>query len=90
MICIWCKKDYPKLSLEHAIPDALGCPKGLELTNVACVHCNDRLGKKVDLALVKQFETMTVMYGVRRKNGRKPKIASWSALTSEYTDEGQV
>ena len=33
MICIWCLNDFPKLSLEHGIPEALGCPVGEALGN---------------------------------------------------------
>ena len=88
MICIWCKQDFTKLSKEHAIPHALGCPEDLILANVACMKCNTELGRKVDAALVKQFEVLTVFYGVRRKNGRQPTIASWSALASEHTVDG--
>jgi hypothetical protein len=87
MICIWCKKDFPKLSLEHGIPEALACPPELELRNVACPKCNNDLSR-VDKALIKSFEMITVMYGVPRKKGRPPVIASWRPIRSEHRADG--
>lgn len=31
--------DFPELSIEHAIPEALACPANLVLRNVACARC---------------------------------------------------
>lgn len=87
MICIWCLEDYPKLSLEHVIPEALGCPPDLELDYITCVKCNNQLGT-IDHGLVKQFEPITVMYGVRRKNGKTPTIDSWRAISSKHKVDG--
>lgn len=87
MICIWCGGDFAKLSIEHAIPEALACPPDLILKNVACAPCNNGFSK-VDRALVRQFETISVMYGVPRKRGRKPTIDGWSALASSNGAEG--
>ena len=87
MICIWCKKQSEKLSLEHAIPEGLACPPELELHDVACRRCNNALSR-VDRALVKQFEILTVLYGVRRKKGRAPTINSWTAVRSAQRPDG--
>lgn len=87
MICIWCKKDFAKLSLEHAIPEGLACPPELELRDVACTRCNNGLSQ-VDRALIKQFEMLTVMYGVPRKKARAPMINSWQAIRSEQRKDG--
>lgn len=87
MICIWCKTEHSSPSKEHAIPDAIGCPPELLLYNVACARCNNALGK-VDHALVKQFEIISVMLGVRRKGKRPPTIDSWSAIASERRKDG--
>ena len=87
MICIWCKEDFEKLSLEHGIPEGLACPPELELHDVACVGCNNALSR-VDRALVKQFEMLTVLYGVRRKKGRAPTINSWTAVRSSHRADG--
>jgi hypothetical protein len=87
MMCIWCLNDFPKLSLEHGIPEALGCPPDLELRDTTCAGCNNRLGT-VDQALLKSFEAISVMYGVPRKKGRPPTIDSWRAISSEHRPGG--
>ena len=87
MICIWCKTDFAELSLEHAIPEGLACPTDLELRDVACTKCNNGLGR-VDRALLKQFETVTVMYGVPRKKGKPPMIDSWQAIRGKQRANG--
>ena len=87
MICIWCLGDFPKLSREHAIPESLGCPDDLVLTNVACARCNNALAT-LDQALLKQFEPITVMYGVPRKGGRPPTIDGWRAIASRHRADG--
>jgi hypothetical protein len=88
MICIWCRNEFERLSTEHGIPEALGCPEDLVLRNVTCVNCNNALGT-VDQALLKQFEVATVVYGVPRKGGRRPTIDSWRAISSKHSATGQ-
>jgi len=87
MICIWCKEDFDKLSLEHAIPEGLACPPELELHDVACTGCNNGLSR-VDRALIKQFEAITMLYGVPRKKGRPPMINSWQAIRGAQGPDG--
>ena len=87
MICIWCLDDFAKLSLEHGIPEALGCPPDLELRDTTCAGCNNRLGT-IDQALLKPFEAISVMYGVPRKKGRPPTIDSWRAISSKHQADG--
>lgn len=87
MICIWCLDDFVKLSLEHGIPEALGCPPDLELHDTTCAECNNRLGT-IDQALLKPFEAITVMYGVPRKKGKPPTIDSWRAISSKHKSDG--
>ena len=87
MICIWCPNDFVTLSSEHVIPESLGCPPDLVLDTITCVACNNRLGT-IDHGLVKQFELLTVMYGVRRKKGKQPTIDSWRAISSKHTLDG--
>jgi hypothetical protein len=87
VICIWCTEPISKPSIEHGIPESLGCPPDLILSDVACKPCNNGFGA-IDQALLKQFETLTVMYGVPRKNGRLPTIDSWPSLSSNHKADG--
>jgi hypothetical protein len=87
VICIWCQQQFEILSVEHGIPEALGCPEDLVLTDVACEACNNAFGS-IDQALLKQFEPITVMYGVPRKKGRRPTIDSWRAISSKHKPDG--
>lgn len=87
MICIWCLNDFPKLSLEHGIPEALGCPPDLKLHDTTCAECNNRLGT-IDQALLKSFEAISVMYGVPRKKGRPPTVDSWRSISSKHRTDG--
>lgn len=87
MICIWCKKNFDKLSIEHVIPEGLACPDELVRTDVACGPCNNSLSR-VDRALVKQFELHTVIHRVPRKNGKPPMINSWKGLRSRMGANG--
>jgi hypothetical protein len=87
MICIWCQQEFERLSIEHGIPEALGCPDALVMRDVICRRCNNALGT-VDQALLKQFEMATVVYGVRRKKGRRSTIDSWRSITSKHRADG--
>jgi hypothetical protein len=87
MICIWCKEEFAKLSLEHGIPEGLACPEELVMNDVACTACNNGLSR-IDRALIKQFEMITVMYGVPRKKGRAPMINSWKAIRGQQRADG--
>lgn len=68
MICIWCLNDFPKLSLEHGIPEALSCPPDLELRDTTCAGCNNRLGT-IDQALLKSFEAIGLSPAVSSRFG---------------------
>ena len=70
MICIWCRKDYASLSREHIIPEALGGNEQVVLRDAVCASCNNGLAT-IDRALVKQFEIIAFMFGVRGKNRKK-------------------
>jgi hypothetical protein len=84
--CIWCQ-DSDDFTLEHILPDALGCPTDLTLDKCVCRECN-RTNGKLDRALLKPFELMTVMKGIPRKKGRRPKIDGHSTFASGYDENG--
>jgi HNH endonuclease len=74
MVCIWCKAVNPPTSLEHIIPEALGCPKGFVLPGgIVCRDCNNGLAH-LDQAVIDEFDFLTFMSGVPRKKGRSPEI----------------
>ena len=84
--CIWCLKS-PAVSLEHIIPDSLGCPPALVLHVGVCSLCNHANGR-LDRALLTPFELMTVVRGIPRKKGKRPTIDSYSSVSSRQADTG--
>lgn len=85
--CIWCGERRLVFSIEHVIPDALACPDWLTLRDCVCAPCNTRLGR-LDRALLKQFELLTVMKGVRRKRGKRPTIDNWPSVGGRVGPHG--
>jgi len=86
-ICIWCKRPARRASLEHILPDSLGCPPGFWLQDCVCMACNNGLGH-VDQALLREFEIIAFIHGVPRKGGKPPAINSWSAIRGRYGPNG--
>jgi len=85
--CLWCGAVDYYPSLEHIVPEALGCPDGFILTDGVCASCNNGLGH-VDQALVRQFEVVTVMTGIPRKKGKRPTIEGWAPIHGSIGPEG--
>lgn len=74
--CIWCKAVDAPPSVEHIIPEALGCPPGFELTGgVVCKACNNGLGH-IDSAVVDEFDFVVFGANIPRKGGRAPEVRS--------------
>lgn len=86
--CIWCGESRIS-SLEHIVPEALGCPAGFVLAKGVCAGCNNRNGK-LDRALLTPFEIMTVLKGVTRKRGRRPTVNGFRSFSSTYDENGPV
>lgn len=86
--CIWCGES-PAKSLEHIVPDALGCPPDFVLTTGVCSTCNHRNGR-LDRALLVPYEIITVMKGVPRKKGRRPTVDGFTSIASSYDANGPV
>jgi HNH endonuclease len=84
--CIWCQHS-DDFTLEHILPDALGCPTHLTLGTSVCRECN-RTNGKLDRALLKPFEFITVIKGIPRKKGRRPTIDGHSTFASGYDENG--
>ena len=85
--CIWCKRPVRRANVEHILPEALGCPPGFVLRDCVCMACNNGLGH-VDQALLRQFEIIAFIHGIRRKGGRPPVINNWGAIRGHYGATG--
>ncbi|PZV36440.1 HNH endonuclease [Mesorhizobium kowhaii] len=85
--CIWCGAAAFEPSLEHILPEALGCPPGFVLATDICSKCNNGFGH-LDRALLRQFELMTFLGNVPRKRGRTPSLDSLSSIVGRYTEGG--
>jgi hypothetical protein len=68
--CIWCLTVGAPSSIEHIIPEALGCPKDFVLTGgIVCKSCNNALAH-LDRAVIDDFEMIAYLANVPRKGGR--------------------
>jgi hypothetical protein len=85
--CIWCKRPVRKANVEHILPDSLGCPPDFVLRDCVCMACNNGLGH-VDQALLRQFEIIAFVHGIRRKGGRPPVINNWAAIRGRHGPTG--
>ena len=86
--CIWCGIS-PANSIEHILPEALGCPEGFILSEGVCRICNSKNGK-LDRALLKPFEITTVVKGILRKRGKQPTIDGFSTVASGHDENGPI
>jgi len=84
--CLWCGST-PAVSLEHILPDALGCPPDFVLNEGVCKKCNFANGK-LDRAVLKPFELITVVKGSPRKKGKRPTVDGFSTVSSGYDENG--
>lgn len=88
--CIWCQRSNQPASIEHIIPEAIGCPEGFVLRNgEVCRKCNNGLAS-LDQALAQEFDILSFMAGVPRKRGRKPKVDSRGNFVAYRTESGPV
>lgn len=88
--CIWCKQTGNPASVEHIIPEALGCPNELILERgEVCRACNTKLAF-LDRAIVDEFDLVGFNSGVPRKKFRPPRIDSRGNMVGYHTDQGPV
>ena len=72
MKCVFCEKEFEKLSCEHIIPNVLcGHLKSHELL---CTQCNSCLGNTIDKLLNGEFDMIINLFGLERENGRTPPV----------------
>jgi hypothetical protein len=81
--CIWCgQPSGPEQPPEHIVPEAIGCPEDLVLTQgEVCGDCNNKLAH-LDQALIDDLEIYAFMAGVPRKKG-PPAIHSHGNLRAD-------
>ncbi|MCW2247863.1 hypothetical protein M2352_003497 [Azospirillum fermentarium] len=88
MKCIWCKKDDQEPSIEHIIPEALGCPEGFVLTGgIVCRACNNGLAS-LDRAVIDDFDFPAFLAGIPRKGGRSPAIMNRGNVKGTFGRKG--
>jgi hypothetical protein len=86
--CIWCLTENAKPSVEHIIPEALGCPEGFVLTDgVVCKSCNNGLAH-LDRAVVDDFDMVAFLANVPRKGGRPPTVRGRGNLVATMGNDG--
>ena len=86
--CIWCKRSDRKPSIEHIIPEALGCPSEFVLKRgEVCCKCNNHLAQ-LDQAVIDDLDFLAYMNGIPRKRGRAPEIRSRGNVIGTY-ESGQ-
>lgn len=74
--CIWCLSEFGEAekTVEHIIPEGLGCPPDFLLRNgEVCGHCNNGLGH-LDQVLIDNFDFHAFLAGIPRKGGRPPAL----------------
>lgn len=85
--CIWCgAKEYTP-SLEHILPDSIGCPPGFLLEKDMCKKYNNNLAH-LDRAHLRQFELITFLGNIPRKGGKRPSLNSDASLQGRHTSAG--
>ncbi len=88
--CIWCLTENATPSVEHIIPDALGCPEGFMLSDGAvCRSCNSGLAH-LDQAVIDDFDIFAFMANVPRKGGRSPFVKGRGNLVATQGSDGPV
>lgn len=75
-------------SVEHIIPEALGCPENFVLTDgVVCKSCNNGLAH-LDRAVFDDFDMIAFLANVPRKGGRAPSVRGRGNLVATLGSDG--
>jgi hypothetical protein len=84
--CIWCGRPTHDSSVEHIIPEAIGCPPQLILPGtVVCTACNNGLAH-LDRAVADEFDMLAFMAGVPRKGGGPPLVSSRGNVRGSFVN----
>lgn len=88
-ICIWCKQSNRAKSIEHIIPEAMGCPENFVLKNgEVCQSCNNKLGI-LDQSVINAFDLTIFMADIPRKRGKKPTVNSRGNMIAQWINGEQ-
>jgi hypothetical protein len=88
--CIWCLTENAEPSVEHIIPDALGCPEHFVLSGgTVCKRCNNGLAH-LDRAVIDDFDMVAYMANVPRKRGRPPIVNTRGNLRATHGANGPL
>lgn len=89
MQCIWCKRSDRERSVEHIIPEPLGCPPDFVLKKgEVCQECNNHLAH-LDQAVIDDLDFLPYFHEVPRKRGRPPEIRSRGNVIGTYQSGSQ-
>lgn len=88
MKCIWCQHSGQLKSIEHIVPEAVGCPAGFVLkSGEVCRGCNNHLGA-LDSAVADDLDIQRFMYGIPGKRGKLPTISSRGNVVGSHNVSG--
>lgn len=88
--CIWCRNESNTDSIEHIIPEALGCPDEFHLKDGAvCQRCNNGLAH-LDQAVIDEFDIFTFWSGVPRKKKKSPVVNNRGNLLGGYINSNKT
>ncbi len=87
-ICIWCDKKNTG-SVEHILPESLGCPSEFILRKGVCQKCNNGFSR-LDRALLTPFEIITFIKQIPRKRGKLPTVDGFRTFSSGYDTDGPI
>lgn len=83
MTCIFCKKEYDNLSVEHVIPESIG---GKLTYKCVCSSCNSKLGSTIDSLLCKEDVVLLLRhkFDIRSKTGESVDLTKEVPLYDEH------
>jgi hypothetical protein len=88
--CIWCLKNG-RSSVEHIIPEVLGCPPGFVLKRgEVCKDCNSNTLSQLDTALGESFDILRVLNRVPGKRKKSPKVTGRTNLRGHASRKGHI
>jgi len=78
MRCIFCKEDSTNSkSVEHIIPESLGCKKHILPVGIVCDKCNNYFARKIEKPFMDEYSITHLRFaeGIENKKGTIPSIS---------------